>query len=453
MSNTSPRAPYTCLKEWKGMERNDDDNISYLDKSNVEAASPLAIVKDASIQLLPEEQRLFQFFEDATVTFEQKMPPFEVVPNEEQPGTFAYKNIDAIECFHLLPNPTAVDHAHNIEIRIAGGWVRDKVMNHESHDVDVALDSLSGHQFAIIVQQYLFYKEQQLQNVHKDPPKDEKNNNDHGPNQKKKKRPRITVIAANPSQSKHLETATMTLFGIECDFVHLRGGEVYTADSRIPTLQEDATPLDDALRRDFTVNSLFYNLRKKQVEDWTGRGMSDLIENQLLVTPMDARITFRDDPLRVLRAIRFAVRYGLTLSEEIVQAASSQEVHESLHCKVSRERVGKELGGMLSGKNAKPGVALKLMTQLKLAGCVFEFPRKTSKVQVTGMLHGMEYGGRTAQDQSHARESGWSEATELLTFCSSVLPSFTSIGINVDLRVLYLSIFLYPCRLFKNSSR
>eukprot|EP00957_Ditylum_brightwellii_P119500 9117505-Ditylum_brightwellii.AAC.1 len=95
----------------------------------------------------------------------------------------------------------------------------------------------------------------------------------------------------------------MTLFRIKCDFVYLRGGEVYTTDSRIPTLQEDATPLDNALRRDFTVNSLFYNLQKKQVEDWTGRGMSDLIENQLLVTPMDARITFRDDPLRVLRAI------------------------------------------------------------------------------------------------------------------------------------------------------
>eukprot|EP00957_Ditylum_brightwellii_P090573 6898087-Ditylum_brightwellii.AAC.1 len=90
MTNTSPRAPYTCLKEWKSSDKNDDDNISHLDKSNVEAASPLAIVKDASIQLLPEEQRLFQFFKDATVAFEQKMPPFEVVPNEEQPGTCTF---------------------------------------------------------------------------------------------------------------------------------------------------------------------------------------------------------------------------------------------------------------------------------------------------------------------------------------------------------------------------
>lgn len=490
-TKSSSRQAYTCLGSLPvGFEDGSD-----LEHYNMEEASKCAVVKDATIQLLPEEESLFQLFEDAAIAFEQNTAPFEIEPKppvEEENSSesscaasslssFQYKNANIRE--FNLPPPVVPNHKqHNsgsqpffIDIRIAGGWVRDKIMQQSSHDVDVALDSLSGHQFAIIVQQYLFYKEQlQEQQQEQTEPSEDVDKGNKGKGKKNaKKRPRITVIAANPSQSKHLETATMIIQGIECDFVHLRGGETYTTDSRIPTLKEDATPLDDALRRDFTVNSLFYNLRKKQVEDWTGRGMKDLLEDKLLVTPLDARITFHDDPLRVLRAIRFAVRYDLTLSQEVVDAAMSPEVHESLHCKVSRERVGKELGGMLSGKNAKPAVALELITKLKLAGCVFEFPRLGQGIEVTGKLLGVEYGQSTSSngtdmdvdmdgdvetaadsgnsseisedERAHARELGWLEATELLSFSSSVLSSFDN-GNGIDIRVFYLSLFLHPFR-------
>jgi tRNA nucleotidyltransferase (CCA-adding enzyme) len=500
----SSRAAYTCLSELGENHNNGNTNGNHnhnLEEASASSSCAAAVVKDAVIDLLPEEQSLFQLFEDAAIAFEQRKPPFEIImdhantsmstsmnmstdesiSSQSQSQSYVYKNADLNE-FNLPKNfnhninnnnnninnnktPNSKEHA--IEIRIAGGWVRDKIMKQSSHDVDVALDSLSGHQFAIIVQQYLFHKEQlQHQDQHQDQDQDQEkgdqqedkiNNNPSkslsSKQTKQKKRPRITVIAANPSQSKHLETATMTIQGIDCDFVHLRGGEVYTTNSRIPTLQQNATPLDDALRRDFTVNSLFYNLRQKQVEDWTGRGMVDLLQDRLLVTPIDARITFRDDPLRVLRAIRFAVRYDLTLSEEIVQAAMSPKVHESLHCKVSRERVGKELGGMLMGKNARPAVALRLMTRLKLAGCVFEFPRGDSGagqfqgVEVKGRLHGVDYGSSSMvseEDRVRARERGWVEATELLNFCSPILSSFQKDGI--DIRIFYLSIFLHPFR-------
>ena len=416
------REAYTCIG---------DLDSGSLNEYNLEEASSKAIVsKDhVFISLIPQEEQLFQTIEQAAIAFETNAPPFHNPCLKKELG------------LPLITNP--------IEIRIAGGWVRDKIVNKSSHDVDIALDSLSGHHFAIIIQQYLIHQ-QSL------------SDQSLSQNEKAKdKKPKIAVIAANPSQSKHLETATMKIHNIDCDFVHLRGGETYSENSRIPTLKEDATtPLDDALRRDFTVNSLFYNLRKKHVEDWTGRGLTDLTSEKILVTPLDARITFHDDPLRVLRAIRFAVRYDLTLSNEIKMAAMSANVHESLHVKVSRERIGKELEGMLTGKNARPCVALKLMTELKLAGCVFEFPHN-STYTVVGNLHGVAYGPNASdQDMKRARELSWLESTEKLKYCAPVIDSFgerisnlqpsmestSNIMSILDHRIFYLSTFLHPLR-------
>lgn len=72
------------------------------------------------------------------------------------------------------------------------------------------------------------------------------------------------------------------------------------------------TPLEDALRRDFTINSLFYNINTKQVEDYTERGLSD-IANRVIRTPLEPLITFTDDPLRVLRCFRFRARFNFDI--------------------------------------------------------------------------------------------------------------------------------------------
>lgn len=69
------------------------------------------------------------------------------------------------------------------------------------------------------------------------------------------------------------------------------------------------TPLEDALRRDFTINALFYNIDTQEVEDWTEKGISD-IERKILRTPLAPLITFKDDPLRVLRCFRFKSRFN-----------------------------------------------------------------------------------------------------------------------------------------------
>lgn len=98
----------------------------------------------------------------------------------------------------------------------------------------------------------------------------------------------ISKIAQNPDQSKHLETATFRFLGLDIDLVNLRSEE-YADDSRIPTevvcitlfyiiilplrstRKTFGTPLQDALRRDTTINSLFYNIHTHSVEDYTGK--------------------------------------------------------------------------------------------------------------------------------------------------------------------------------------
>ena len=114
----------------------------------------------------------------------------------------------------------------------------------------------------------------------------------------------VGVVRANPDQSKHLETATVSFWDQAVDFAQLRSEEY--ANTRIPETKP-GTPLEDAQRRDLTVNSLFYNLHTGEVEDFTGQGLPDL-RARTIRTPIEPELTFLEDPLRVLRAVRFAAQ-------------------------------------------------------------------------------------------------------------------------------------------------
>jgi tRNA nucleotidyltransferase (CCA-adding enzyme) len=153
----------------------------------------------------------------------------------------------------------------------------------------------------------------------------------------------IGVIKVNPDQSKHLATATLKLLDISIDINNFRS-EVYHGDSRIPEIQL-STAEEDALRRDFTLNAMFFNIHTGKIEDYVG-GLPDL-RNKLLRTPREPYKTFRDDPLRVLRAARCAGRFGYKVHEDIVAAAKTKEVQQDLETKVSRERMGIEVHKMV----------------------------------------------------------------------------------------------------------
>ena len=98
--------------------------------------------------------------------------------------------------------------------------------------------------------------------------------------------------------------------------------ESYLPDSRKPDVRH-GTLHDDVFRRDFTINTLLENLHSGEVLDLTGRAMSDLRAG-VIRTPLDPRITFFDDPLRMLRAVRFAARFGFQIDPSAWEAIRSE---------------------------------------------------------------------------------------------------------------------------------
>eukprot|EP01054_Gregarina_sp_Poly1_P005078 Gregarina_sp_Poly_1__5077@NODE_2691_length_1818_cov_25_964021_g1708_i0_p1_GENE_NODE_2691_length_1818_cov_25_964021_g1708_i0NODE_2691_length_1818_cov_25_964021_g1708_i0_p1_ORF_typecomplete_len594_score89_73PolyA_pol/PF01743_20/2_1e29PolyA_pol_RNAbd/PF12627_7/0_00024_NODE_2691_length_1818_cov_25_964021_g1708_i0541784 len=207
------------------------------------------------------------------------------------------------------------------DIRIAGGWVRDKLMLTRSNDMDIVLEDCTGVAFADAFQRWL-YEEKGIKEL------------------------QTAIIRANPEKSKHLETAMLSLveFGLSLDFVNLRS-EKYTETSRIPEM-EFGTPKEDACRRDFTINALFYNIVRQEVEDFTGKGLDDL-SVKILRTPLDAKQTFLDDPLRLIRAARFLAKLqDFTPHVELEVAAGQLDVLAALKEKVSMERIRAEVAKM-----------------------------------------------------------------------------------------------------------
>jgi len=251
----------------------------------------------------------------------------------------------------------------SLTLRIAGGWVRDKLLGVESNDLDIAISSLTGQDFATRFSTYLQEQQQQSQEKQANQlPREEEEQFELG---------RIATIEARPDQSKHLETATSTFLGLDLDFVQLRSEEYGDQDSRIPSNVRFGTPLEDALRRDITINSLFYNVHTGAIEDHTGKGLADL-EAGVVRTPLPAEHTFKDDPLRLLRCIRFATRFGFQLDPDIVCAAKSEPIRVALKEKISRERVGTEVDKMLKGRD--PLSSLKMIEELGLYKLVFSPP-------------------------------------------------------------------------------
>jgi len=118
--------------------------------------------------------------------------------------------------------------------------------------------------------------------------------------------------------------------------------ESYSPDSRKPEVTP-ATLLEDALRRDFTVNTLLRNLHTGELRDPLGTGMSDL-KNRCLRTPLDPKRTFFDDPLRMLRAVRFRWKLHFEPAPGVYEAIAEHRLRLRV---ISAERIRDELARML----------------------------------------------------------------------------------------------------------
>lgn len=236
--------------------------------------------------------------------------------------------------FTLLLDVTKQSEVPPVTLRVAGGWVRDKLLYPSRDlgtevDIDVALDTMFGNDFAELTRDYLVARGIETGS--------------------------IGVIQKNPDQSKHLETATMRVLGVNIDLVNLRT-ETYSHDSRIPEVKI-GTPSEDAMRRDLTINALFYNINDGTLEDFTQHGFDD-IRARVIRTPLPPFTTLLDDPLRALRAVRFAARLNFSMDDELAHTCKNCDVHNALDAKVSRERISGELHRILCNKNAPHAIAL-----------------------------------------------------------------------------------------------
>ena len=241
-------------------------------------------------------------------------------------------------------------YAPYVTCRVAGGWVRDRLLGKESDDIDIMVDKISGAEFARLVTQYL--------NV-KDP----------------------HVVKANPDASKHMETAGADIplpsgKNIDVDFAMARK-EVYNNDSRIPDIKP-ATAQEDAERRDLTINSCFFNINTGQIEDFTGKGIKDIITNTIR-TPLDPLITFRDDPLRIFRCLRFSAKYNWNIDHDTYNAMLDPNLKNDIKRKISKERIKDEIVKMLKGPN--PLVAINLLKQTGLFEDIITEAIKGSKFE------------------------------------------------------------------------
>ncbi|KAI3404615.2 CCA1 [Candida oxycetoniae] len=266
------------------------------------------------------------------------------------------------------------DHIHaqggtRLTLRITGGWVRDKLLGFESHDIDIAIDHQTGEEFVKGLSHYL--------KTHDNPELSMKH---------------IHTIKSNPLKSKHLETCTTKMYGIDLDFVNLRSEE-YTEDSRVPVI-EFGTPEQDAMRRDATLNALFYNMNEKKIEDFTGTGLEDL-KNGILRTPLPPIKTFLDDPLRILRLIRFASKFNFLIDPTTLDAMMESHNQKALSTKISKERIEIELRKMLVSDN--PSYGLKLIHHCNLVHSLFyldelekEFDREALESSVKRIPHHLQ---------------------------------------------------------------
>lgn len=215
----------------------------------------------------------------------------------------------------------------NVECYVIGGYVRDIFLRRTSKDIDCVVVG-SGIALAEAVAK------------------------------KMGKQSKVTVY-------KNFGTAQVKYKGYELEFVGARK-ESYTHDSRKPIV-EDGTLKDDLKRRDFTINTLALCINRARFGELVDcfNGLQDL-KNRIIKTPLDPNITFSDDPLRMMRAIRFASQLGFDIHPETFDAIVVNRERISI---VSAERITDELNKIIL--SPKPSVGFVLLEKTGLLDLVF----------------------------------------------------------------------------------
>lgn len=134
---------------------------------------------------------------------------------------------------------------------------------------------------------------------------------------------------------------------VELEAVHTRGEQYHDRNSRNPQTHFSDIR-DDSIRRDLTINALYYDIFSGDVLDPTGKGLDDIHNEVIRTSNENPNIVFDDDPLRILRVIRFSAKYGWRIEETTYTAMSRYKDRLSI---ISRERITQEYVNMLNTKN------------------------------------------------------------------------------------------------------
>ena len=181
---------------------------------------------------------------------------------------------------------------------------------------------------------------------------------------------------------KNFGTAMFRDKGVDFEFVGTRK-ESYRLDSRKPIV-EGGTLVDDQNRRDFTMNTLAICLNKERYGEVIDpfNGLEDL-ESKLIRTPLDPHLTFSDDPLRMMRAIRFASQLNFRIEEQTFAAIATQADRITI---VSKERITEELNKIILSE--KPSIGFKLLESSGLLKIILpEIQNLKGRENVNGIYH------------------------------------------------------------------
>ena len=203
------------------------------------------------------------------------------------------------------------------EVYLVGGFVRDLILNRRNKDIDVMVVG-NGIDFAKLIS--------------------------------KKLNKKLQIF-------KNFGTAMLKTENYDIEFVGARK-ESYSKDSRNPVV-EQGTLVEDLSRRDFTINSLAISLNKKNYGEIIDlfNGRAD-IDKKIIRTPLDPKTTFHDDPLRMMRAARFASQLEFLVDKNNLEFIKSENKRIEI---ISKERINDELNKILMSK--KPSVGLKVLKE------------------------------------------------------------------------------------------
>ena len=192
------------------------------------------------------------------------------------------------------------------------------------------------------------------------------------------------IIPHNPKVQifKNYGTAMLRFEDMDIEFVGARK-ESYNFDSRKPIV-ENGTLKDDQDRRDFTINAMAFSLNSKNFGDLVDpfHGISDL-ENKTIRTPLDPDITYSDDPLRMMRAVRFASQLNFQIEKESLNSITNNKERIKI---ISGERIVDELNKILL--SPKPSIGFLLLYQTGLLDIILpELTALNNVEEVEGHTH------------------------------------------------------------------